>query len=288
MADPTPPPDPVATGKEEAARLAAVRRFEILDAPADGTLHDIVGLAQTVFGTPIASVSIVDTDRVFLAACRGLDGVRQVGTEPGLCTSAIVDDGPYVVTDAGTDLRTLDHPLVRGQLGIRFYAGAPISTVDGHRLGTVNVMDYQPRQVTDTQVTVLSMLAALAARHLDLRLTTIRTIRQERQHRTDADHRADAATDRATAANERAGAADRLIDRLRATAAVHAHAERPERCQLGGAAGCPEPAELKVADSWGDSAWGCLAHVEQTIVNVSSVFIADQELGGLAAYIARA
>ncbi len=288
MADPTLPSDPVAMGKEEAARLAAVRRFEILDAPADGTLQDIAELARTVFGTPIATVSIVDTDRVFLAASRGLDGVRQVGTEPGLCTSAIVAGDPYVVTDAGTDLRTLDHPLVRGQLGIRFYAAAPITTVDGHRLGTVNVMDYQPRQVADMQLTALSMLAALAARHLDLRLTTICTIRRERQHRTDADHRADAATDRATAADERAGAADRLIERLHAAAAVHAHAPRPERCQLGGAAGCPEPAELKVADSWGDSAWGCLAHVEQTTLNVSSVFVADSELGGLAAYVARA
>jgi hypothetical protein len=58
-------------------------------------------------------------------------------------------------------------------------------------------------------------------------------------------------------------------------------------CQLGGTAGCTAPAELKIADSWGDSAWGCTNHVEEAIINVRSVFIASEELGGLAAYLNR-
>ena len=68
---------------------------------------------------------------------------------------------------------------------------------------------------------------------------------------------------------------------------AQATAPRPDRCQLGGTAGCGEPAEVKIADSWGDSAWGCPAHVEEAILNVRSVFIASEELGGLAAYVHR-
>ena len=265
----------------EAARLAAVHHYEILDAPVDGTFDDIAALAATVFATPIATVSIVDADRVFLAACRGLDGVREVGIEPGLCVSAILTSGPYVVTHAGTDPRTLGHPLVRGQLGIRFYAAAPIVTGDGHALGTVNVMDFAPRQATEIQISVLTTLAGLVARHLDLRLAAIRVVDDERQRRADA-------YVRASAADERAQVAGRLVEKLRTAAAAQVNARRPDHCQLGGAANpCLRPTAMKVADAWGDSAWGCLAHVEEAILNVSAVFIADEDLGGLGAYMNR-
>jgi hypothetical protein len=71
---------------------------------------------------------------------------------------------------------------------------------------------------------------------------------------------------------------------MRAAAAVQASAPHPDRCQLGGPGGCAKPAEVKIADSWGDSAWGCPEHVEEAILSVRSVFIASEELGGLAAY----
>jgi GAF domain-containing protein len=108
---------------DDAARLAAVGRYEILDGPADGTFDDIVELAATACGAPIATVTIVDADRVWFAASRGLSGVTQVGTEPGLCASAYLADGPYVINDALVDPRTLDHPLVRGELGLPATAG---------------------------------------------------------------------------------------------------------------------------------------------------------------------
>jgi hypothetical protein len=88
-------------------------------------------------------------------------------------------------------------------------------------------------------------------------------------------------------AEPRAAASAELADRMRAATAAHAAAAHPELCQLGGTAGCTEPAELKIADSWGDSAWGCTAHVEEAILNVRSAFIATEELGGLAAYLNR-
>ncbi|MER5646071.1 GAF domain-containing protein [Streptosporangium sp. NPDC002524] len=257
----------------ESRRLAALRRYEILDAPSDGTFDEIAKLAATVFEAPIATVSVVDVDRVWFAATHGLDGVAEVGVEPGLCVSAVLADGPYVVEDAGADPRTLDHPLVRGELGLRFYAAAPIVTAGGHRLGTVNVIDRRPREVTATQTAVLTGLAALVARHLDLRLATIHAIRAERLLREEADDRGTV-----TAA---------LAERLRQVASEERETGHPALCQLGGSGRqCAEPAELKIADGWGDSAWACTTHAEEALF-VAAVFIANKDLGGLNAYLDR-
>ena len=260
--------------RTDAARIAAVRRYEILDAPTDGAFDEVAEAAATVCGTPIATVSIVDNDRVWFAACHGLEGVSEVGTEPGLCASAFMADGPYVVNDAAVDPRTLDHPLVRGQLGLRFYAAAPIVTADGFRLGTVTALDQVPRELTGTQTRTLSLLAAVVARHLELRLAAILAVRAEQQLRE--------------AAAARAAATTKLAAQLREAARAHRASAHPAVCQLGGAdARCPQPAELKIADSWGDSAWGCTAHAEEALIHVPSVFIANEEFGGLAAYLER-
>ena len=100
-------------------RLDAVRRYAGVEPPTDGSFDLIAQMAALIFETPMATVSIVDTDRVWFLATQGLDGVREIGDEPGLCTSAILATGPYVVNDAAVDPRTLDHPLVRGELGLR-------------------------------------------------------------------------------------------------------------------------------------------------------------------------
>jgi GAF domain-containing protein len=258
----------------DAVRLAEVRRYEILDAPADGAFDRIAQAAATVCNTPISTVSIVDAERVWFAACAGLDGVTQVGTEPGLCASAFLADGAYVVNDAAIDPRTVDHPLVRGELGLRFYAAAPIITADGHRLGTVTALDVVARELTETQTTVLTHLAALAAHQLELRLKALLAVRVERQLAAEAE--------------QRAAAAAELAARLRDAAASLRDAPRPANCQLGGTTDpCTLAAELKIADSWGGSAWGCLQHVEEAIINVHSVFIANENLGGLDAYLIR-
>ena len=253
------------------ARLAAVRHYEILDAPADGAFDRIAQAAAALCGAPIATVSIVDADRVWFAACHGLEGVSQVGIEPGLCASAYYADGPYVVNDAAIDPRTLEHPLVRGELGVRFYAAAPIITTDGYQLGTVTALDTGPRELTEAQTAVLTHLAALAAEQLQLRLNALQAVRAERELRAEAEQRATAAAE--------------LSVRLRTAAEQLRDVPHPQTCQLGGSATtCPGAAELKIADSWGDSAWGCTSHVEEAIINVRSVFIASEELSGVAAY----
>jgi GAF domain-containing protein/anti-anti-sigma regulatory factor len=165
---------------EERARLASVRRYATLDAPPHEVLDRVVDLAARHFGVPIASVTIVDEQRIWFGAQRGLDGMTEIPRAPGLCASAIMQDEPYLVTDAAGDQRALDNPMVRGEPRARFYAAAPVITPEGHRLGTVNVMDRRPRQATQEELRVLQDLAAVVAGTLELRLSASRAMEAER------------------------------------------------------------------------------------------------------------
>ncbi|MEY2442078.1 MAG: phosphoserine phosphatase RsbU/P [bacterium] len=162
---------------KERARLDAVRRYAILDTPPDGAFDRICALAARFFDVPFASVTIVDEERIWFKACLGLDAV-EIPRAPGLCASAILRDEPYVVTDGLSDPRTADNPLVHGELGVRFYAAAPIVTGDGHSLGTVNVIDTKPREVSEREVQTLQDLAAVVMDELELRLAAIGEVQQ--------------------------------------------------------------------------------------------------------------
>jgi sigma-B regulation protein RsbU (phosphoserine phosphatase) len=176
----------------EQARMAAVARYDVLDTPRDGAFDRVAALAARLLHAPIATVTIVDTDRIWFKATHGLEGVTQVGRDPGLCASAIQQDAPYVVDDALTDPRTDDNSMVHGELGIRCYAGAPITTSDGHRLGTINVLGTRPREFSEEDVAILQELAAVVMDQLELRLSSLAILRQERQLREQAER--DAAT----------------------------------------------------------------------------------------------
>ncbi|MFC5067265.1 GAF domain-containing protein [Flaviflagellibacter deserti] len=153
----------------EEDRLAALRSYDILDTPADGAFDRIASLAARLLRVPIAIVSLVDHDRIWFKAKHGLD-VEQIDREPGLCASAIMGDEPYVVTDARTDPRSLANPLVAGDFGLRFYAAAPLKTTHGHRLGTLCVIDREPREIGPDETVMLEELAALVMEHMQLRL----------------------------------------------------------------------------------------------------------------------
>lgn len=160
---------------DEAGRLAAIHRYDILDTPPDGAFDRIAALAARILGTPIATITIVDHDRIWFKAKHGLDA-EQVDRAPGLCASAILQDEAYVVTDALLDPRTFENPLVAGAMGVRFYAGAPLITADGYRLGTVNVIDSRPRSITGEQIQTLQDLAAVVVDELELRLAARRVM----------------------------------------------------------------------------------------------------------------
>ncbi|WP_141576821.1 PP2C family protein-serine/threonine phosphatase [Actinomadura sp. WMMA1423] len=187
MTDPARHLDPAPAPPGERERLAAVRRYRILDTPPDGTFDIIASLAARSCGTPMAGVTVVDGDRIWFKAAHGLPGVSQIARDPGLCASAILHDTPYVVADALDDPRTAANPLVHGEPGVRFYAAAPITTADGHRLGAVSVLDTRPREATEEQLAVLSDLAALVAQELERRLSSICTITAERTMRAGAE-----------------------------------------------------------------------------------------------------
>jgi phosphoserine phosphatase RsbU/P len=171
----------------ESARLNAVRRYDILDTPPDGAFDRITGLAARLLNGPISVISIVDADRVWFKSHYGLE-LTQVDRLPGLCASAILSDQPWVVEDAATDPRALRHPLVAGELGVRFYAGAPLVTSDGHSVGTVCVIDQKPRLFADTELAILSDLAALVMDELELRLAARRATALESARRQHAEH----------------------------------------------------------------------------------------------------
>jgi GAF domain-containing protein len=159
----------------EAGRLEAIRRYDILDTPPDGAFERVTKLASRMLQTPIAIVSIVDEDRIWFKSKVGLD-VDQIDRAPGLCASAILYDTPWVVEDARHDPRTLANPLVAGSFGLQFYAGAPLRTHDGHNLGTLCVIDREPRSFSAADQEVLSDLAAIVIDELELRLAARLTL----------------------------------------------------------------------------------------------------------------
>ena len=162
----------------EDERLAAVRRYGVLDTPPDGAFDRITRLASLILEMPIAIVSLVDHDRIWFKSSQGLDGVEQIGRDPGLCASAILADEPWVIEDARADPRALSNPLVAGEFGLRFYAGSALRTHDGYNLGTLCVIDKEPRQLTDQQIGVLDDLAALVVDELELKLAARQQARQ--------------------------------------------------------------------------------------------------------------
>jgi sigma-B regulation protein RsbU (phosphoserine phosphatase) len=171
---------PAAADDAEAARLAAVRRYDILDTPPDGSFDVITSLTARALGVPIAIVSIVDEDRIWFKSHHGLD-VDEIGRDPGLCASAILQHDPYIVTDAAMDPRTLANPLVSGDFGLRFYTAIPLTVSSGHNLGTLCALDTHPREVSDAEVDTLRDLAAIVVNELELRMAANRTIAAERE-----------------------------------------------------------------------------------------------------------
>lgn len=162
---------------DETARLNAVRRYEILDTPPDGSFDRITKLASKIFDVPIALVTIVDHDRVWFKSRHGMDGIEQIPRDPGLCASAILTDCPYIVEAARLDPRTLNNPLVRGQFGLQFYAASPLQTADGFRLGTLCIIDREPRMFSPAQAEILGELSAVVMDEMELRLSAMRAIR---------------------------------------------------------------------------------------------------------------
>jgi sigma-B regulation protein RsbU (phosphoserine phosphatase) len=181
-----------ANSNAEEARIRAVERYRILDAAPGAVLNRIAGLATRSLDTPMAVISIVHRDRIWFAAAHGVDEVLEIARGDGMSAFVIDSDVPLVISDAITEPRAADMYFVR-QHHVRFFAGAPIVSFDGHRLGAVAVMDTRPRTFSADQIAVLGDLAAIVMEQLEQRLLSLDSVLLERRLRGAAENARDKA-----------------------------------------------------------------------------------------------
>ncbi len=167
----------------EAERLAALRDYNILDTPPEEAFDRVVRLAQTLFGLPIALVSLIDEKRQWFKARVGIDQ-QETPRSWAFCNHAIQQNAPLIIRDATDDARFRDSPLVVNEPRIRFYAGAPVRDPKGNGLGTVCVISPTPNVAfTARDEATLTSLAGIVANEMELR----RQLARARQHLADKD-----------------------------------------------------------------------------------------------------
>jgi diguanylate cyclase (GGDEF)-like protein len=154
--------------QDEAARLAALQRYEILDTPPEASFDRVTELVKTVMNVPICAVSLIDADRQWFKSCVGLS-VRQTGRDISFCTHTIKEREPFYIPDAKLDPRFAENPLVTEDPFIRSYLGVPLSTPDGYNVGSLCAIDVVPRSYSAAQIEILKSFAALIVDELELR-----------------------------------------------------------------------------------------------------------------------
>lgn len=163
---PTPYPIPA----DEPLRLRDLERHAVIGLTSDPHFERLVDLAASLFDAPMVAISLVGAERQWFLASRGLGGLRETPRSTAFCAHAIAGTGVMVVPDARSDERFRSNPLVLGQPHIRFYAGAPLRSPDGHNLGTLCVLDTTPRPPLEPErLQQLQWLADLVMRELELR-----------------------------------------------------------------------------------------------------------------------
>lgn len=155
--------------KSEVLRLSALHRYGILDTLAEQSYDDITLLASQICDTPIAVISLVDSERQWFKSSVGLD-INETSRDMAFCAHAILQpETTLVVPDAQADPRFSDNPLVLADGGMRFYAGAPLVSPTGEALGTVCVIDRQPRALDEQQIKALQALSRQVIALLEMR-----------------------------------------------------------------------------------------------------------------------
>ncbi len=181
---------PAPPALDETARLEALERYEILDTAPEREFDDITRLAARVCDAPMAQISLVDRDRQWFKARVGVSEA-ETPRDVSFCAHAILGSDVMVVPDAAADERFADNPLVAGETGIRFYAGAPLVTTEGQAIGTICVMDKRPRRLDPEQLEALRALARQVVAQMELRRRMLqeseasRTALQEKEARLD-------------------------------------------------------------------------------------------------------
>lgn len=152
----------------EKQRLAALAQYRGVDTPREGGFDDLVTLAAEICGTPIAVINLIETDRQWFKAKVGL-GVDSMPLETSFCGTAILEEDFMLIPDATKDERFVCNPLVTTERGLRFYAGALLKSPNGLPIGTLSVLDYKPRSISEFQQRALYQLARQVMAQLELR-----------------------------------------------------------------------------------------------------------------------
>ena len=153
----------------EPERIEELKEFNILDTEEEKAFDEIVELASYICGTPISLISFVDEKRQWFKAQKGL-GVRETEREYSFCAHAILNDEIFEVEDASNDPRFENNPLVTSSPNIRFYAGIPLKTKNGNNLGSLCVIDPNPKKINEEQKRALQLLANRVMNELELRI----------------------------------------------------------------------------------------------------------------------
>ena len=150
----------------EMQRLAALREYEILDTPAEEAFDDLTLLASEICGTPVALMSLIDEKRQWFKSKHGTE-LTESAREIAFCAHAIHEHKIFIVEDTQDDERFKDNPLVVNFPLIRFYAGAPLTTPEGYNIGTLCVIDTQPKKLSERQIQTLNALSRRVVSELE-------------------------------------------------------------------------------------------------------------------------
>ena len=159
---------------DEKQRLRDLHRYAVLDTASEDSFDHLAQLAAQICQTPIALISLVDSDRQWFKAKVGIN-VSETERDIAFCAHAILHRGLFEVTDALRDERFADNPLVVADPGIRFYAGETLVTPDNHAIGTLCVIDRVPRKLTPEQAGALRVLGEQVMAQLEMRRRFLET-----------------------------------------------------------------------------------------------------------------
>ncbi len=169
---------------DDLQRIEALNRYKILNTPPEESFDNIARLATQIFNVPISLISLVDEENVHFKSNIGMGAATHTSKGDSLCSLAVLEDNVTVFENAVNEPCLLANPNVAGEFGLEFYAGAPLTTNDGFKIGTLCIIDKKPRKFSKDEERILQGLAKIVVDEIELRrsaLAEIKILRQENE-----------------------------------------------------------------------------------------------------------